>query len=168
MAIGIFFCLQKTFFSLNDPVFSPPPHQFLMAWPLVEKLFLLLPWASWPVTLWQIQIYTYRAFHTFPQIYTVNHATFSMQMYAITVQICGNFWGTQQMDMDNTTSSPCSISSLYATIHWDAKARPDNFSPRGVEGGIRYPQNRAWGGGRNSIWRAGFILSSPGYKIFEK
>ena len=28
---------------------------------------------------------TYRAFHKLPQIYTANHATFPIQMYAITV-----------------------------------------------------------------------------------
>ena len=31
-------------------------------------------------------------FHILPQIYTVNHATFPMQMYVITVQICGNYY----------------------------------------------------------------------------
>ena len=34
---------------------------------------------------------TYRAFPKLPQIYTANHATFPIQMYSITVQICGNF-----------------------------------------------------------------------------
>ena len=33
----------------------------------------------------------YKAFQKLPQIYTANHATFPIQMYAITVQICGNF-----------------------------------------------------------------------------
>ena len=37
----------------------------------------------------------YRAFHKLPQIYTANQATFPIQMYAFTVKICGNFWGTQ-------------------------------------------------------------------------
>ena len=32
----------------------------------------------------------YRAFHILPQINTANHATFTMQMYAITEYICGN------------------------------------------------------------------------------
>ena len=36
-------------------------------------------------------VFTYRAFHKLPQIYTANHATFPIQMYAITVWICGNF-----------------------------------------------------------------------------
>ena len=37
----------------------------------------------------------YYVFHILPQIYTANHATFPIQMYAITVYIFGNFWGTQ-------------------------------------------------------------------------
>ena len=40
---------------------------------------------------------TYRAFHKFPQICTANHATFPIQMNAIIVYICSNFWGTQYM-----------------------------------------------------------------------
>ena len=35
----------------------------------------------------------YYVFHILQQIYTINNATFPIQMYAITVQICGNFWG---------------------------------------------------------------------------
>ena len=31
------------------------------------------------------EVYIYRAFHKLPQIYTTNHATFLIQMYAITV-----------------------------------------------------------------------------------
>ena len=37
----------------------------------------------------------YQAFHILAQIYTANHATFPIQIYTMTVQICGNFWGTQ-------------------------------------------------------------------------
>ena len=37
----------------------------------------------------------YYVFHILPQIYTENHATFPIQMYAILVYICGNFWCTQ-------------------------------------------------------------------------
>ena len=33
--------------------------------------------------------------HKLPQKYTANHATFPIQIHKITVQICGNFWGTQ-------------------------------------------------------------------------
>ena len=40
-------------------------------------------------------MYMYGVFHILPQIYTANHATFPIQMYAITVQIFGNFLGTQ-------------------------------------------------------------------------
>ena len=41
------------------------------------------------------QMHTYRAFHKLTQIYTANHTTFPIRMYAITVQICGNFWSTK-------------------------------------------------------------------------
>ena len=30
-------------------------------------------------------------------MYTENHATVPIQIHTITVQICGNFWGTQYM-----------------------------------------------------------------------
>ena len=36
----------------------------------------------------------YWASHILAQIYTENHATFPMQIDEMTVQICGNFWGT--------------------------------------------------------------------------
>ena len=37
----------------------------------------------------------YGARHILAQIFTANHVTIPIQMYAITVHICGNFWGTQ-------------------------------------------------------------------------
>ena len=36
-----------------------------------------------------------------PQIYTAYHATFPIQIRKITVQICGNFWVTQQTTNTN-------------------------------------------------------------------
>ena len=42
-----------------------------------------------------LQPSNYWAFHILSQIYTENHATFPIQIDVITVQICGNFWGTQ-------------------------------------------------------------------------
>ena len=36
-------------------------------------------------------LWRYRAFRILPQICTANHTIVSIQMYAITVQICGNF-----------------------------------------------------------------------------
>ena len=35
-----------------------------------------------------------------PQIYTANHATFPIRMRKITVQICGNFWVTQLINLN--------------------------------------------------------------------
>ena len=35
-----------------------------------------------------------------PRIYTENHSTFPIQIRKITVQICGNFWVTQYMPME--------------------------------------------------------------------
>ena len=36
-----------------------------------------------------------------PQIYTANHATFPIGIRKITVQICGNFWVTQNIERMN-------------------------------------------------------------------
>ena len=49
------------------------------------------PNQSWSTSMLDI----YQALHILAQIYTANHATFLIQIYAITRQICGNFWGTQ-------------------------------------------------------------------------
>ena len=38
-----------------------------------------------------------------PQIYTAIQATFQIRIRKITVQICGNFWGTQYEDVMTVT-----------------------------------------------------------------
>ena len=61
--------------------------------PPLESLYILI-FLTKPYRLWhfgtQKVILMYRAFHILPQLYTANHATFPIQMYAITVLICGN------------------------------------------------------------------------------
>ena len=61
---------------------------------LFVLLFLYLTVTS---VLWTVLpfIDIYWVPHKLPQIYTTNHATFPIQIHKITVQICGNFWGTQ-------------------------------------------------------------------------
>ena len=68
---------------------------------------------------------SYRELHKLPQIYIANHATFRIQMYAITVQICGNFWGTQYSSQ-HTLKPGCAINCQSA---WLSRA-PGRKSPK--------------------------------------
>ena len=53
----------------------------------------------------------YGVFHILPQIYTANLATFPIHMYAITVQVCGNFGGTQYLP--HVQTQPCSLFNVH-------------------------------------------------------
>ena len=49
-----------------------------------------------------------------PQIYTANRATFPIRIRKITVQICGNFWVTQYLQM--VTQKWCSLKGKISVI----------------------------------------------------
>ena len=72
----------------------------------------------------------YWAFHILPQIYTENHATVPIQIDEVTVQVCGNFWGTQYLSRrlrPNCFESP----------GFDISVESENwFQGKAEEGGI--------------------------------
>ena len=50
------------------------------------------------------QISSYWVTKKLPQIYTANHAAFRIHISKITVQICGNFWGTPYYNKQGTSA----------------------------------------------------------------
>ena len=73
------------------------------------------------VYCWYFQSIWYWVTQKLPQIYTVNHATFPIQIRKITVQICGNFWVTQYYNYHGWNILPHDLTELLKKIEKERK-----------------------------------------------
>ena len=81
------------------------------------------PGAAYYTVSTKLKRHKYWAVHICSQTYTENHATFPIQIDEITVQICGNFWGSKYVQRENlifndlTSNKTCVLLFTHANNH---------------------------------------------------